>query len=57
MHPSQHLDASDANSVQMIITNGGGYGMPGGYGHLDICINGGKMQPYCRRESSKSSIF
>lgn len=51
-NPSQHLDASDAISVQAIITNGGGHGLPGGFGHLDICVNGGKIQPYCQRESS-----
>lgn len=48
------LDAGDANSVQILHTNAGHYGEGGRLGHMDVCINGGRSQPYC--ENSPSMI-
>ncbi|XP_032685704.1 phospholipase A1-like [Odontomachus brunneus] len=41
------LDAGDANFVEVIHTNAGYYGETGRVGHVDFCVNGGKMQPFC----------
>lgn len=41
------LDSGDAKSVQVIHTNAGHYGEGGRIGHVDICMNGGRKQPYC----------
>lgn len=50
------LDPGDAISVQVVHTNAGHYGEMGRVGHVDFCINGGKMQPYCERTPSKCNI-
>lgn len=47
------LDAGDAKFVQVIHTNAGYYGEIGRIGHVDFCVNGGKMQPFC--EDSENS--
>lgn len=41
------LDAGDADFVEVIHTNAGYYGEFGRIGHVDFCVNGGKMQPFC----------
>lgn len=47
------LDSGDAKSVQVIHTNAGFYGEGGRVGHVDICVNGGRKQPYCGETSSE----
>ncbi|KAL1117790.1 hypothetical protein AAG570_004105 [Ranatra chinensis] len=47
------LTKDDANVVQIIHTNAGLLGdLPIG-GHVDFCVNGGHMQPECRREGRR----
>lgn len=41
------LDAGDADFVEVIHTNAGYYGEIGRIGHVDFCVNGGKVQPFC----------
>lgn len=41
------LDAGDADFVEIIHTNAGYYGEVGRVGHVDFCVNGGKVQPFC----------
>lgn len=41
------LDAGDADFVEVIHTNAGYYGEVGRVGHVDFCVNGGKVQPFC----------
>ncbi|XP_060527849.1 phospholipase A1 member A-like [Cylas formicarius] len=36
-----------ANAVHVLHTNAGHYGESGRTGHVDFCINGGRIQPYC----------
>lgn len=43
--PTERLDASNADFVQVIHTNIDGYGMATRMGHVDIYINGGEFQP------------
>ncbi|EZA56883.1 Phospholipase A1 member A [Ooceraea biroi] len=42
------LDSGDADFVQVIHTNAGYYGEVGRIGHVDFCVNGGKVQPFCQ---------
>lgn len=42
------LDSGDADFVQVIHTNAGYYGEMGRVGHVDVCVNGGKVQPFCQ---------
>ncbi|KAK9702891.1 Lipase [Popillia japonica] len=44
---ASRLNSGDASAVQVIHTNAGHYGEAGRSGHVDFCINGGKIQPYC----------
>ncbi|XP_034945415.1 phospholipase A1 member A-like [Chelonus insularis] len=44
------LDSGDANFVEVIHTNAGYYGEIGQIGHVDICVNGGKVQPFCENK-------
>ncbi|XP_071566062.1 phospholipase A1 [Temnothorax nylanderi] len=41
------LDAGDADFVEVMHTNAGYYGEVGRVGHVDFCVNGGKVQPFC----------
>ncbi|XP_076176043.1 phospholipase A1 [Ptiloglossa arizonensis] len=41
------LDSGDADFVEVIHTNAGYYGESGRMGHVDFCVNGGKVQPFC----------
>ncbi|XP_046737590.1 phospholipase A1 member A-like [Diprion similis] len=41
------LDSGDADFVEVIHTNAGYYGEMGRVGHVDFCVNGGKLQPFC----------
>ncbi|KOC62970.1 Phospholipase A1 member A [Habropoda laboriosa] len=41
------LDSGDADFVEVIHTNAGYYGEGGRMGHVDFCVNGGKVQPFC----------
>lgn len=43
------LTRDDANNVQIIHTNAGTLGQESLTGSLDLCINGGSSQPFCRR--------
>ncbi|XP_011873983.1 PREDICTED: phospholipase A1 [Vollenhovia emeryi] len=45
--PVNRLDAGDAAFVEVIHTNAGYYGETGRVGHVDFCVNGGKVQPFC----------
>ncbi|XP_015177527.1 PREDICTED: phospholipase A1 member A [Polistes dominula] len=42
------LDSGDADFVEVIHTNAGYYGESNRLGHADFCINGGKIQPFCK---------
>lgn len=42
------LDVGDAEFVEVIHTNAGYYGEIDRIGHVDFCVNGGKVQPFCR---------
>lgn len=44
------LDSGDADFVQVIHTNAGYYGEGGRMGHVDFCVNGGKVQPFCENK-------
>ncbi|XP_048518740.1 phospholipase A1 member A-like [Dendroctonus ponderosae] len=41
------LNSGDAAAVHVLHTNAGHYGEGGRGGHVDFCINGGRIQPYC----------
>ncbi|XP_050310359.1 phospholipase A1 member A-like [Anthonomus grandis grandis] len=41
------LNVGDAAAVHVLHTNAGHYGEGGRGGHVDFCINGGRIQPYC----------
>lgn len=43
------LTRDDATNVQIIHTNAGTLGQESLTGSLDLCINGGSSQPFCRR--------
>lgn len=43
------LTRDDADVVQIIHTNAGTLGQQSLTGSLDLCINGGSLQPFCRR--------
>ncbi|KAG4068122.1 hypothetical protein HA402_001547 [Bradysia odoriphaga] len=45
---SYRLTRDDADVVQVIHTNSGGLGQVSFSGSLDLCINGGKQQPFCK---------
>ncbi|CAH0386747.1 unnamed protein product [Bemisia tabaci] len=44
------LTRDDANIVQVIHSNAGFLGETAQVGHVDFCVNGGRMQPNCRNE-------
>ncbi|CAH0555144.1 unnamed protein product [Brassicogethes aeneus] len=41
------LNSGDAKAVHILHTNAGHYGESDKSGHVDFCINGGKIQPFC----------
>lgn len=43
------LTRDDATNVQIIHTNAGTLGQESLTGSLDLCINGGSLQPFCKR--------
>ncbi|XP_030755491.1 lipase member H-like [Sitophilus oryzae] len=45
--PQVKLNIGDAGAVHVLHTNAGHYGEGGRGGHVDFCINGGRIQPYC----------
>ncbi|KAK0160642.1 hypothetical protein PV328_008029 [Microctonus aethiopoides] len=47
------LDSGDADFVQVIHTNAGYYGEIGRVGHVDVCVNGGKLQPFCMNKTNE----
>ncbi|XP_045529146.1 phospholipase A1 [Pieris brassicae] len=42
------LSRDDANVVQVVHTNAGFLGESGQIGHVDFCVNGGRLQPGCK---------
>lgn len=42
------MDVGDAEFVEVIHTNAGYYGEIDRVGHVDFCVNGGKVQPFCK---------
>ncbi|KAL3869627.1 hypothetical protein ACJMK2_042292 [Sinanodonta woodiana] len=48
--PIVRLDASDAEFVDVIHTNGRGFGMKSSLGHVDFYVNGGLNQPGCENK-------
>lgn len=46
------LDASDADVVQVIHTSST-FGDPKRAGQVDVCVNGGRVQPFCHNTTSK----
>ncbi|XP_055527886.1 endothelial lipase-like [Wyeomyia smithii] len=49
------LDPTDADFVDVIHTNNGGFGKYEMSGHADFYVNGGQMQPSCRKDASLCS--
>lgn len=47
------LTRDDAHIVQVIHTNAGLLGETAQVGHVDFCVNGGRMQPSCTREGRR----
>lgn len=45
--PGLRLSSGNALAVHVLHTNAGNYGEAGKTGHVDFCINGGRIQPYC----------
>ncbi|CAG9864877.1 unnamed protein product [Phyllotreta striolata] len=45
--PGLRLSSGNALAVHVLHTNAGHYGEGGKTGHVDFCINGGRVQPYC----------
>lgn len=45
---SYRLTRDDADVVQVLHTNSGVLGQVSFTGSLDLCINGGKQQPFCK---------
>ncbi|XP_037037699.1 phospholipase A1 member A-like [Bradysia coprophila] len=41
------LKRSSAKSVHVLQTNAGSFGDVGSVGHVNVCVNGGLIQPYC----------
>lgn len=54
---SYRLTRDDASVVQIIHTNAGTLGQQSLTGSLDLCINGGSLQPFCRRGLRLSMHF
>lgn len=50
---ASRLTSGDAGAVQVLHTNAGHYGEAGRAGHVDFCINGGRVQPFCENSGSK----
>lgn len=46
---SYRLTRDDADVVQIIHTNAGTLGQQSLTGSVDLCINGGSLQPFCKR--------
>lgn len=44
------LTRDDATTVQVIHTNAGFLGEAPQVGHVDFCVNGGRLQPSCAKE-------
>lgn len=55
--PSQKLDATDADFVEVIHTNAGNFGKIETLGHFDYYINGGLSQPACNEHKSEYSTL
>lgn len=53
INPQTRLSEGDAAAVHVLHTNAGNYGEMGRNGHVDFCINGGRVQPYCENADSK----
>lgn len=53
---SSRLDSGNAAAVHVLHTNAGHYGEAGKSGHVDFCINGGRIQPFCENSGSKLLI-
>lgn len=51
------LTRDDANVVQIMHTNAGTLGQVAFTGSLDLCINGGMLQPFCRRGFRLSKLL
>lgn len=54
--PGSQLTSGDASAVHIVHTNAGHYGEGGKVGHVDFCVNGGRIQPYCENSGSIFSI-
>ena len=50
---SSRLTSGHAAVVHVLHTNAGHYGEAGKSGHVDFCINGGRVMPYCENADSK----
>lgn len=48
------LDNGNAAAVHILHTSAGSYGEMGRSGHVDFCINGGRVQPFCEKTESES---
>ncbi|KAF2883416.1 hypothetical protein ILUMI_22750 [Ignelater luminosus] len=48
------LSSGDAAAVHALHTNAGNYGEMGKSGHVDFCINGGRVQPYCKNTDNEA---
>jgi hypothetical protein len=48
--PSFKLSKDDASHVQVIHTNAGFLGAEAPMGHVDFCVNGGRIQPSCTKK-------
>jgi len=46
------LTRDDADFVEVIHTNSGVYGEYPQIGHVDFCVNGGRMQPICTSQAN-----
>lgn len=42
------LSQDDASVIQVLHTNAGFLGQEDNTGHLNYCVNGGRVQPYCK---------
>ena len=51
------LTKDDAHVVQIFHTNAGLLGDQPQGGHVDFCINGGQIQPTCRKEGRRISML
>lgn len=51
------LDRSDADFVDVIHTNSGLFGKIEQCGDIDFYVNGGRMQPRCRKSKSNYAFF